>query len=217
VNAGPAAVRLSFVLGRKRTRFIDRRVVGARVQQRISGQLISAVGTPISGARVWIASTVTHGVWRISGVPLITSRTGRVSGKLPANNPSREVRLIYFPYSDSSQNVQSPTRRLEVRASSTLHLDQSGYRNGDTVKFSGRITTTPTIRQKAVYLQVVVRGRWRTFDTARADANGRWTLRYRFTATRRPTAYRFRAVIPAEHAFPWATGRSRAVSVVVTP
>jgi hypothetical protein len=62
-----------------------------------------------------------------------------------------------------------------------------------------------------------VRGKWRTFDTTRADSKGRWGLRYRFTATRRPTVYRFRAVVPTEHGFPWATGHSRAVGVLVTP
>jgi hypothetical protein len=179
--------------------------------------LTTAAGVAISGARVWRASAVANGVWRISGAPLMTSATGRVSGRLPPHSPSRDVRLVYFPYSDSSENVQSRSRRLEVRASTTIGLDKARYRNGDTVTFSGRITTGPVIRRKAVYLQVVVRGRWRTFETTRADSDGRWTLRYHFTATRRLTAYRFRALIPTEQSFPWATGRSRAVRVLVTP
>jgi hypothetical protein len=187
------------------------------VRPRIAGRLTTAAGVPIAGARLWVASAVLSSVWQISGKPLTTSLTGRVTGTLPAGSPSRDVRLVYFPYSDSSENVQSPSGRLAVRASTTIQLDRAGYRNGDTVKFSGRITTGPVIRHKSVYLQVVVRGRWRTFDTTRADARGRWKLRYRFTATRRPTVYRFRAVIPAEHAFPWAPGRSRAVRVLVSP
>jgi hypothetical protein len=217
-NAGPANVRLSFVVWNgARQRLIGRRTVGARVRPRIAGRLTTAAGVPIAGARVWVASAVLNDVWQISGKPLTTSLTGRVTGTLPAGSPSRDVRLIYFPYSDSSENVQSPSGQLAVRASTTIQLDRAGYRNGDTVKFSGRITTGPVIRHKSVYLQVVVRGRWRTFDTTRADARGRWKLRYRFTATRRPTVYRFRAVIPAEHAFPWAPGRSRPVRVLVSP
>jgi hypothetical protein len=218
VNAGPANFRLSFVVRRgTRKRLQVRRVVRASVRPQISGRLISAGGAPITGARVWPAVAVAGGVWQISGPPLATSQTGRVSGRLPAHQPSRDVRLVYFPYSDSSENVQSFSRRLEVRASTTIHLDQVRYRNGDAVRFAGRITSLPLIRRKAVYLQVVVRGRWRTFDTARADARGRWKLHYRFTATRRPTVYRFRAVIPTEQSFPWATGRSASVSVLVTP
>jgi hypothetical protein len=218
VHAGPAGLRLSFVVGRgTRRRFADRRVAGTWLRPRIGGRLTSASGAPISGARVWCASTVATGRWQISGRPLTTSPTGRVSGRLPAKGPNRDVRLVYFPYSDSSENVQSPSRRLTVRASTTIHLDQARYRNGETVHFSGRITTTPLIRRKSVYVQVVVRGRWRTFDTTRADSAGGWKLRYRFTATRRPTAYRFRAVVPADAGYPWATGHSRAVRVVVSP
>jgi hypothetical protein len=217
-NAGPAKVRLSFILRNgSRTRLAARRTVGARVRPLISGRLTTAAGVPITGARVWAASAVANGVWQISGKPLTTSLAGRVTGALPAGIPSREVRLVYFPYSDSSENVQSLSGRLAVRASTTIQLNRTGYRNGDTVRFSGRITTGPVIPRKSVYLQVVVRGRWRTFDTTRADARGRWKLRYRFTATRRPTVYRFRALIPAEHSFHWASGRSRAVRVVVTP
>ncbi len=70
---------------------------------------------------------------------------------------------------------------------------------------------------KSVYLQALVRGQWRTFGTTRADANGRWRLRYRFSATRRLITYRFRAVVPAEHGFPWSTGHSRVVRVLVAP
>jgi hypothetical protein len=215
-NAGPASAQLSFVVGHgTRRRFVTRRVAEAHVRPRISGRLTSVLGAPISGARVWAASTAVNGVWQISGRPLTTSPSGRVSGRLSAYQPNRDVRLVYFPYSDSSEGVQSPSRRLVVRASTTIQLDRARYRNGDTVRFFGRITTRPLIRRKSVYLQVVVRGRWRTFDTTRADAQGRWKLSYRFTATRRLTAYRFRAVIPADEGYPWATGHSRAVPVLV--
>jgi hypothetical protein len=218
VSAGPAKMRWSFAVGRgTHARSVNRRVVGPRLTPRITGRLTTAAGTPISGGRVWRASAVAGGDWEISGAPLTTSATGRVSGRLPAGGPSRDVRLVYFPYSDSSENVQSPVRRLGVRAATTIGLDKARYRNGDSVNFSGRITTGPVIPRKSVYLQVVVRGRWRTFDTTRADSAGRWTVRYRFTATRRLTAYRFRAVIPAEQSFPWATGQSQAVRVLVRP
>jgi hypothetical protein len=217
-SAGPASARLSFVVGHgSRKRLVSRRVAEAHVRPRISGRLTSVVGAPISGARVWAASAVANGVWHITGAPLTTSPSGRVSGRLPAHGPSRAVRLVYFPYSDSSENVQSPSRRLAVRASTTIRLDKARYRNGDTVNFFGRITTRPVTRRKSVYLQVVVRDRWRTFDTTRADSEGRWRLRYRFTATRRLTAYRFRAVIPTDDGYPWAAGHSRAVRVLVTP
>jgi hypothetical protein len=217
-NAGLGSARLAFAVRRgKRLRFVAKRVIPSKSRQRILGRLINAQGLPITGARVWVAIAAPDGAWRISGEPMITSQTGRVTGMLPAHAPSRDIRLVYFPYSETSENVQSPSRHLEVRASTTIQTDQGAYRNGEAADFVGRITTGPVIRRKTVYLQVVVRGRWRTFDTTRADSKGRWRLRYRFTATRRPTVYRFRAVVPTEHAFPWATGHSRAVRVLVTP
>lgn len=219
MNAGPGTMRLSFVVGRgKHKRLVPRRLVAAGGQAVINGRLINAHGLPIAGARIWRASSSAAGSWQISGRPLTTSSTGRVTGRLPARMPSRDVRLIYFPYSDSSETVQSPSRRLRVRAATTMHAEQSGYRNGDTMRLSGRITTRPIARRQALYLQVIVRGRWRTFDTTRADARGRWKLNYRFTATRQLTMYRFRAVVPAsEQPVAWATGYSRPLRVIVTP
>jgi hypothetical protein len=219
VHAGPASLRMSFVVGStKRRRFVAQRVVTTGARQRIIGRLTSVLGTPIAGARVWRAAAVRSGLWQISGGPLTTSATGRVSARLPARLPGREVRLVYFPFSDRSDNVQSPSRQLKVRASTTINTDQSGYRNGDTMRFSGRITTLPIAPRKPVYLQVIVRGRWRTFGTTRASPTGRWRLSYRFTATRQLTAYRFRAVVPAEdQPVSWATGYSPALRVLVSP
>lgn len=218
-NGGPAVLRLSFVVRKgKRRRFVARRVVRANDRPLVSGRLISALGAPIAGARVWLATALSNGSWQVSGRSTNTSTTGHVSGRLPPRTPTRDVRLVYFPYSDSSENVQSPSRRLTVRAATTIRTDQAGYSNGDTVRFSGRVTTVPVARRKSVYLQVIVRGRWRTFATTRANSRGRWTLGYRFTATRQLTVYRFRAVIPAEeHPVSWATGHSRAVRVLVAP
>lgn len=219
LNAGPGNARLSFVVRRgKRTRHLTRRVVRLGARPQIAGRLTNAAGAPIAGARVWRFVAVTKGLWQLAGRPLTTSRTGRVRGWLPSRHSSREVRLVYFPYSDSNENVQSRDARLAVRSATTLNVDRGGYQNGETVRFSGRIISRPLNVGQAVYLQAMVRGRWRTFDTTRADPNGRWRLRYRFSATRRVTAYRFRAVIPASNIpVRWATGQSRTLRVLVTP
>jgi hypothetical protein len=219
VNAGPGNAQLSFVARRgKRTRSVSRRVVGVGVRQRIAGRLTDAAGAPIAGARVWRFAATSKGLWQVSGAPLVTSKSGRVEGRLPSGHPSRDVRLVYFPYSDSSENTQSLSRRLAVRAATTIQLDQPRYRNGEAARFSGRITTRPVNAGQALYLQTIVRGHWRTFETTRADAKGRWKSRYRFTATRQLTSYRFRAVIPAGRGrVSWATGRSRSVRVLVSP
>jgi hypothetical protein len=219
VNGGAARATVSFVARQhNRTRLLARRVVAASDRQRIRGRLTSDSGAPVIGARVWVAVALREGLWQITGGPLTTSKTGTVSGALPARTPSRDVRLVYFPFSDSSENVQSPSVRLGVRSATSIQLDRSGYRNGETAHFSGRITTRPMPVGKAVYLQAIVRGQWRTFATTRADAKGRWKLRYRFTATRQLTSYHFRCVVPREtEPVSWAAGHSRVVRVLVTP
>ena len=209
-----AKVELGFVSGR-RTAY--RHVARFSTRPRIRGRLTTADKKPIAGARVWKAVQVAGGQWRISGKPLITSRTGRVTTRLPARTPSRNMRLVYFPYTDSNAYAASAERELRVQATTTIHSDQGGYRNGDTLTFTGRVTRTHLIKNKSVYLQALVRGRWRTFQTARADARGRWRMTHRFEATRRPTIYTFRAVVPNQTGYVWATGYSRSVRVLVTP
>ena len=44
---------------------------------------------------------------------------------------------------------------------------------------------------------------------------GRWSYRYRFTATRGTVRYRFRARVPREAGFPYTSGASRRVPVTV--
>lgn len=217
VNGSNAGARAKLTLGFERGRSVVReRTVGYSTSPRIRGRL--AIGDkPVAAARVWLASRISGDDWVISGKPLITSREGRVSSQLPARNPSRGVRLVYFPRSDRNDERASPTRDLRVQATTTIQSDQGGYRNGDTLAFTGHILRKRLIDRKSVYLQAMVRGRWRTFATTEADIKGRWRMTHRFEATRRPTRYTFRAVVPSQTGYVWATGHSRSVRVLVTP
>ena len=68
---------------------------------------------------------------------------------------------------------------------------------------------------KLIEVQVFVRGRWRTFATTRSARRGSWHYDYRFDGTRGVQRYRFRARIPQESGYPFATGRSRVTQVRV--
>jgi hypothetical protein len=68
---------------------------------------------------------------------------------------------------------------------------------------------------KLVELQVVLSGDWQTFRTTYTDAAGRWKVPYRFERTCGLTRYRFRARLPAEAGYPFETGVTRGVSVLV--
>jgi hypothetical protein len=66
---------------------------------------------------------------------------------------------------------------------------------------------------KLVQLQVKVRGRWQTFANPHAKRNGAWTYVYKFTGS--PGRYVFRARIPSQANYPFATGHSASASVRV--
>jgi hypothetical protein len=213
-NAGEAArLKFGFVRGRRTVR---ERAIGYTTRARVRGRVMSG-RKPVGGARVWVASRLRGGQWRLSRKPLTTSRSGVVTARLPARSPSRGVRLVYFPASDRNQAVTSARRGLRVRATTTIQTDQGGYRNGDKLTFTGQVITKRLIADKTVYMQAIVRGSWRTFATTQADARGRWRMAHRFEATRRATRYRFRAVVPSQTGYAWATGHSRTVRVLVTP
>ena len=209
-----AKLTLQFVQGGRK---VQRQTTRYSTAPRIRGGIRTSRKKPIAGARVWLASRLPGEQWRISPKPLIASRNGVLSARLPARTPSRDVRLVYFPGTDRNDDAMSPSRDLRVQSATTIQSDQGGYRNGDTLTFTGQVINKHLIDDKSVYLQASVRGKWRTFATTKADSEGRWRMTHRFEATRRPTRYTFRAVVPSQTGYAWATGHSRTVRVFVTP
>lgn len=209
-----AKLTLAFLRGH---RTLPGQTIGYTTSARIRGSVRTAGKKPVAGARVWLASRQPGGRWRLAAQPRITSRGGLVSARLRAGEPSRDVRLVYFPFSDDDADAVSPDRALRVQAATTIQSNQGGYRNGDTLTFTGHLISKNLIDDKSIYLQAIVRGTWRTFATTRADSKGRWHMTYRFEATRQPTIYSFRAVVPSEPGYDWATGHSRTLRVLVTP
>jgi hypothetical protein len=105
---------------------------------------------------------------------------------------------------------------LLVPAKTAIRPDRKALVNGQQVVFTGRITTRPLPPGgKLVEIQAHFRGRWRTFSTLRADPGGHWRFPYRFGGTVGRVSYRFRARLPAEGGYPFISGNSRVVEVVV--
>lgn len=217
-NAGPAKATLAYAIRRgRRTRFARTRVVRASTKALIRARLTGAGGQPIAGARVWRAEAVREGRWRIVGMPLVTSKTGRISSRLPSRRPSRDVRVVYFPSTGSNVNFASSDRRLVVRAATSIRLNRRTYRNRGVARFGGRISTRPLGGRREVILQARTGRSWQTFKRVRATTRGTWKARYRFRRTRRATRYRFRAVVPSQSGYSYATGRSRTATATVRP
>jgi hypothetical protein len=195
------------------------RTVGFRSRPTIRAHLADALQRPIAHARVWLAARNEGGEWRITGQPLLTSRTGRIGFRLLPGLPSRGVSLVYFPYSDSHEQVVGQPLALKVRAGAVLHIDKRVVRNRQRVIFSGRIEGTIPAGGLSISLQARVGNSYRSFRQLRVtpDSRGRFTTSYRFTATRLTTRYRFRVFVLKQSGMPFENGSSAVRTVLVRP
>jgi hypothetical protein len=181
--------------------------------------LTDASRHPITGATVWTAVRNRGSDWQITGQPHATSKTGRIAFRLPAGAPSREVNLVYFPYSDSHEQAVGRPARLDVRCGVRLSVDRATVRNGQRIRFRGAIEGVLPRRGVIASLQVKLGSRYRTFRQVRPrhGSNGGFQTAYRFTATTRPTRYRFRVLVPRQAGLPYARGTSPTRTVTVVP
>jgi hypothetical protein len=198
--------------GGKRRRF-DRNVVARyRRVMRLSGVLVNADGQPIEGATVEALEEWPHG----TGLPIGLATTGP-NGRFRYVLRATRNRELLFRYA-GSRRIAAATAPfdLKVRAGSSIRVNRSTVRNGEGVLFTGRVVSRPLPRDgKLIEMQAHFRGRWRTFSTLRTQPAGAWKFRYRFGATLGRVTYKFRARLPSEGGYPFISGRSRVVKVLV--
>jgi hypothetical protein len=178
-----------------------------------NGRVTTGQGAPIADAPV-----VVEGQPR-SGGPFVQLGVARTDAQgdfrftVPAG-PSRTVRYRY----DGTNTVRPAAAQLttKVRAAARLAVNRRKLRNGQAVRFTGRLLGKPIpTAGKLVALQAKVGREWRTFATPRANRKGVFKHRYRFTATTGLRRYAFRAVVARETAYPYEAGVSRTVKVAV--
>jgi hypothetical protein len=140
-----------------------------------------------------------------------TSASGSYNFRTAKRGPSRTIRIRY----EGTPTVRPSQAdvHLAVTASSTIHRSRRAVRRGRAVRFSGTLRGGYVPPGKLVQLQVRVRGRWQTFANPRARRNGAWTYVYKFTGG--PGKYVFRARIPSQAGYPFATGNTERTSVHV--
>jgi hypothetical protein len=147
----------------------------------------------------------------------VTTITAGASGKFafrPGGGPARTLRFEFA----ATPTARSAATEIElrVRAQTSLTASKRRLRNGETVVLRGTLKGAVPATGKLLTLQARIPGGWRTFGTSRARAkDGRWSYRYRFTRTSTTSRYTFRAVVPRDAGFPYVTGTSRHLSVVV--
>jgi hypothetical protein len=198
---------------RRRVRRLDSNVVSTHGRVvRLSGFLANLDGQPIEGATIEALEKQPNG-----GVAPIGLATTRTDGKFRYALKAVRNRDVVFRYL-GSRRIGSTLAdfSLSVPAATAIRTNRSRLHNGEGVVFTGRVMTRPLPSAgKLVEMQAHFRGRWRTFSTVRATSRGGWRFPYRFGGTLGRVTYRFRARVPAEGGYPFISGNSRVVKVVV--
>jgi hypothetical protein len=208
-NGSPSAAqaKLAAKLGHRSVAFGDR--------TRLRLALTTLDGRPIGGAalQVFTREVRSGAEWKVAPA-VTTGADGRLVLTLPAG-PSRRVRLEYRTNVGDAAPAVTRQVQLDVRAGVKLKIRPRRVRAGHSIRLTGRLLARPTTRLgKIVTLQARERGHWRDFKSARTGKRGRFSTRYRFSSGARGT-FPIRAIARADAAYPYATGRSRAVRVRV--
>jgi hypothetical protein len=175
----------------------------------ILGTVHDTTGHGIAWAPVQVSQRLLMAGATLTSLPPLASdqdggfRLGLTSG------PSRDVRLSY----STSTSASVAILRMIVPAPVRLRVDHQTTRNGRSVAFSGTVPGAPKRARARVELQAWA-AHWIPFRAVTLK-NGRFSARYRFTRTFQTTSYRFRAVIPGDPSFPYASGTSPVVRVLV--
>lgn len=149
---------------------------------------------------------------------VVTGGNGRYAVKLPRMS-SHEVRVQF--QGNRMLRPAGDVARLRVRGWAALKLRPNRLRRGGTITFRGRVghfDAALPAAGKLVQIQYLDGRGWRpAVKLGRADARGRFAIRYRFRRISRPTRIWFRILVPAEGGWPYLTGASRVRTAFVRP
>jgi hypothetical protein len=180
----------------------------------IRGKLTTKDGSPIVGVEVTVLRRLA-----MVGAEYAAEASVRTdsSGAFRYSAPPSAGRTLDFHYpGDSTYKHSDEQVTLRVLASATIKASRHSVRNGQRVRFSGRLAGRPyPAKGKILDLQAFYRNKWRTFATPRAGRNGTWDFTYRFGATRGSVLYKFRIHVRATSDYPYEPTYSAATAVRV--
>jgi hypothetical protein len=182
----------------------------------VRGRLRTADGAPIANAAIDVVSKTTAVNARELG-KRVGPRTGSDGSwyvVLPRRVSSRDVTFRYRSHVNDTIASATARVRLRVRAGLRLAIHPRRARQGQAIRFSGRLLGDPLPRggKQVVLMARASRGAWVRFNVVRTDGRGRFRAVYRF---QQPGAalYRFRALSLSEAAYPYLAGGSNIVRV----
>lgn len=186
----------------------------------LGGRLLDADGAGLADRALRVVSRLSRGAFGKTRHAQI--RTGLHGGfRLPlARGTSRRI-AVSFPGDERFEAARRRPLTLRVRGGVELEVAPRSLRNGETVRFSGRLRTfgAPIPRRgKLIAIQFYEEeaARWRPVLVTRSDHSGRFHARYRFRYVNGSARVRLRALALAEDRWPYAPGASRPIVVRVT-
>lgn len=192
--------------------------VGYRRPAWLHGVLRRASGVPLADTRLAVQSRRLGSAEWLPLAEVTTDQQGRYGMRVP-RGPSREIRVVFA--GTRVLRPASATAELRVRGASSLALRPRRLRRGGTIRFVGRVglfRAKVPVRGKLVQIQYLDGRRWRpAVRLGRTDADGRFSIPYRFRRISRPTRILFRILVPAESGWPYATGASPVRTARVRP
>jgi hypothetical protein len=179
----------------------------------LRGVLRDAAGQPMPNTQLDVVMrTDRKNSWLRKVATRTTDSNGRFEYKTPSG-PSRLVRFGYGATSAGSSYTFTHDVKVNVRSGVRMSRSRKSLRNGQRLRLYGTIQGIK--QRKVVEIQVRKAEGWDTIASVRSNSKGRWSWRYRFERTYKPTRYQFRARVRTDEGFPYATGYSPSRSVRV--
>ena len=181
----------------------------------IRGVLTSIDGKPIGHATIEVSFVPRRLGAREHRLPAVETDTRGRFRLTTGAGPSRAMRFGYRAFALDDMPAVASEAMPNVRAGLRLGVRPRRVAPRGRIVFSGRLLGGPGQRNTQVGLFAVARrGRDRVpVATLRADRRGRFHFSYRFRRTFAPFTYYFQAVVQRQNGYPYATGRSKRVSV----
>ena len=190
------------------------RTLSFRGRATITGRLVAESGSSITGAAIDVLARERRvGAQTAPIATATTGADGRFRLTLPAG-PSRTITVQYTAFSGDATPAARVRLRALVKASVTASASTSSPRIGRLLRIRGRLRYLPR-RGVDVAIQARDGRTWRTVDTVKTGAGGRYSWPYRFrNRASAGRAYFFRARVNSA-IYPVSAGNSRVISVRV--
>lgn len=197
-------------------RTVGREVVRFGHGALLAGSLTLPDGTPVAGARLAVVTRVAGSPAAVPAGEATTGADGRFELRIPPG-PTRQVEVQYAGSETESTAMARATLITQGRA--TLAVTPRDVVTGREFTIKGRVLGADAglpRRGKAIAFEYRTRDGWALFPAeAQTLSDGSFRVTRSLDGLRRSVRFRLRAKLKAEDGWPYATGYSRAITLVV--